>query len=132
MDENINTSPITPKSGHLLCDEESESKLPVEQQRDEPPDDFRIPDFLRRPIPSTATPLVETKQQSASAHGLLGASRPGLFGLLGERKAMPWSAGLVSWWCKHPAGACNRLIERPASLFRHYFQVNDQAIVPSY
>jgi hypothetical protein len=35
------------------------SKVPVEQQRDETPDDLSIPDFLRRPIPTTATPLRE-------------------------------------------------------------------------
>jgi hypothetical protein len=41
------------------------SKLPVEQQPDEQPDDLRIPDFLRRPIQSSATPPVDTTQQSA-------------------------------------------------------------------
>lgn len=42
-------------------------KVPVERQRDEPTDDLSIPDFLRRPIPSTAAPPVETKQQPATA-----------------------------------------------------------------
>ena len=42
------------------------SKVHVEQQRDEQPDDLSIPDFLRRPIPATAAQRVETRQQSAS------------------------------------------------------------------
>ena len=45
------------------------SKVPVEQQRDEQPDDLSIPDFLRRPIPTTAAQRVETRQQSAPAPG---------------------------------------------------------------
>ena len=35
-------------------------KEAIEKQRDETPDDLSIPDFLRRPIPTTATPLRET------------------------------------------------------------------------
>ncbi|MGB8896490.1 MAG: hypothetical protein WCD13_19605 [Pseudolabrys sp.] len=34
-------------------------KEAIEKQRDETPDDLSIPDFLRRPIPTTATPLRE-------------------------------------------------------------------------
>jgi hypothetical protein len=43
------------------------SKLPVEQQQDEQPDDLSIPDFLRRPIPTTAAKRVEIRQPSAPA-----------------------------------------------------------------
>ena len=45
------------------------SKLPVEQQRDEQPDDLSIPDFLRRPLPATAAQRVEPRQQSAPVPG---------------------------------------------------------------
>ena len=31
------------------------SKTPAEKQQYETPDDLSIPDFLRRPVPSTAT-----------------------------------------------------------------------------
>ena len=41
------------------------SRVPVEKQRYEMPDDLSIPDFLRRPIPTAATP-VEVKQQPAT------------------------------------------------------------------
>jgi hypothetical protein len=43
------------------------SKVPVEQQQDEQPDDLSIPDFLRRPIPTSAAKRVENRQQSAPA-----------------------------------------------------------------
>jgi hypothetical protein len=43
------------------------SKVPVEQQQDEQPDDLSIPDFLRRPTPTTAAQRVENRQQSAPA-----------------------------------------------------------------
>ena len=43
------------------------SKVLIEQQRDEQPDDLSIPDFLRRPIPTPAAQRVETRQQSAPA-----------------------------------------------------------------
>jgi len=46
------------------------SKVPVEQQRDEQPDDLSIPDFLRRPFPTAAGQRAEARQQSAPAPGV--------------------------------------------------------------
>ena len=46
------------------------SKMPVEPQQAEQPDDLSIPDFLRRPFPATVAQRVETRQQSAPAPGV--------------------------------------------------------------
>ena len=46
------------------------SKVPVEPQRDEQPDDLSIPDFLRRPIPATPTQRIESRQPSAPVPSL--------------------------------------------------------------
>ena len=42
------------------------SKTPVEKQQHETPDDLSIPDFLRRPFPSTATSANKDHNQSAA------------------------------------------------------------------
>jgi hypothetical protein len=44
-----------------------ESKAPVEKQQHEMPDDWSIPDFLRRPIPSTAASPTKTSRNQSVA-----------------------------------------------------------------
>jgi hypothetical protein len=43
------------------------TKAPVEKQQYETPDDLSIPDFLRRPTPSTASAANKNNNQSTAA-----------------------------------------------------------------
>jgi hypothetical protein len=44
-----------------------ESKTPVEKREYETPDDLSIPDFLRRPIPSSAVSAGNKSQNQSAA-----------------------------------------------------------------